>query len=689
MNKADIKKFQQPITLALAGQPNTGKSTLFNLLTGSNQHVGNWPGKTIEQKKGFFINNDIKYKLVDLPGTYSLTANSPEEKISRDFIFNEKPSAVLVMVDSSQLKRTLYLVAEILPLNVPVIIGLNMMDVAEQKGCSIDAGILAGEIGVPVVPMAASKKKGISQLQKTIDEAISKKTSGLINLPEMDLEVKNKADEIKGLLKGHIPASYPKDWVPIKLMEKDTAITKMVSENMEQDQFNKISDLINDHQDKTLLIAKSRYSWIEKITCKALSYNTKNSTKVIQSRFDKIATHPFLGVPVALLIIITALMTAFISAIPLMTAAMQGLPLLSPLVNKVLADSFPVFAAMLSQGLIPGVGMATAFLGFMISMFLVIGFLEDVGYMARMAFVMDKFMSCIGLHGKSFLPIFSSLGCNVAGVLGSRVVDSWQQRMLTLVIAPIVPCIAVWGLVGFVGMLFFGSFVVFLILLLFITLTLWIAFTGLIMKTTFIKDEPEGMIMELPSYHKPNWKTIRNYTWWHTRSFIERGFTLIASASLVIWALSYFPNGNLETSYIAYAGQFLEPIGSIMGLDWRLMIALLASMIAKESALATLGVLYGLPVLMDGSSLTSLFFHKAAIEESVIAAALKSEISSPSALSFIFATFFSIPCLGTIGAIASETRSWKWTFGAASYYLMTTILFGFLAFRLGGLILPV
>jgi ferrous iron transport protein B len=377
---------------------------------------------------------------------------------------------------------------------------------------------------------------------------------------------------------------------------------------------------------------------------------------------------------------------AMIIAMPVMMGAMGGLPVLIEGTRQALAGAPAWLSAMLADGLLPGVGMALAFLGFLFGMFLVIGFVEDVGYLARVAFVGDRFMNRIGLHGKSFLPMLTSLGCNVAGVLGSRVVDSWQQRMMTLVMAPIVPCLAVWGVTGFFGTLFFGSAAPLVTVALLVTLIAWLLFTGFLFKRALIKEEPGGLIMELPPYHKPNWKTIWGFTWGHTKSFITRGMTLVAGASVVIWVLSYLPNGNIETSILGSVGRSLEPAGRLLGLDWRLMVALIASMASKEAALATLGVLYGLASGAGTSSLTGLIMGAEAIEHTAIATAIQASVSPASALAFTFAAFFSVPCLGTLGAIYSETQSWKWTLGATAYYTFAALLAGFLAYQVGLLI---
>jgi len=669
-------------TIALAGQPNTGKSTVFNQLTGARQHVGNWPGKTVEQKSGAYTYQGVTYRVVDLPGTYSLTANSLEETISRDFIIGEQPNVVIVLLDAAQLERTMYLLAEVLPLPAPVIVALNMMDVAEQEGRRIDVKALEQRIGVPVIPMVAAKKQGVPELIQTIHRLVSEQHARAPRVPAVGDAEKQTLAQVKDLITSHVPGAYPPDWAALKLLEGDAAIKALVQQNLAPGAWQKLESLIGQNGDGALTVASARYAWIQHVTQAAVSHAAQGS-KVRRGKFDQIATHPVWGVPLAILIMLAAFAVAMVIAMPVMSAAMGGLPTLIAATRQALSGAPAWIGALLADGLLPGVGMALAFLGFLFGMFLAVGFVEDIGYLARVAFVGDRFMSRIGLHGKSFLPMITSFGCNVAGVLGSRVVDSWQQRMMTLVMAPIVPCLAVWGVTGFFGALFFGASAPLITAALLLTLVLWLAFTGFLFKRLLIKQAPGGLIMELPPYHKPNWKTIWNFTWGHTKSFITRGMTLVAGASVVIWALSYFPNGNIETSILGVAGRAIEPVGRLLGLDWRLMVALLASMASKEAALATLGVLYGVSSGVGTSSLTGLILGAEAVEHTAIASAIQALVSPASALAFIFAAFFSVPCLGTLGAIYSETRSWKWTLGATAYYTFAALLAGFLAYHVG------
>lgn len=675
------------INIALVGQPNTGKSTVFNQLTGSHQHVGNWPGKTVEKKAGVYSFKETEYHVVDLPGTYSLSANSSEEIITRNFVLDNNPDAVIVMVDASQIDRIMYLLAEMVTLPSPIVLALNMIDVAEQEGRKIDVHTLQQNLGIPVIPMVASKNKGILELKEAINKITTEKNKQEKSQPTYNDKENELLLTLEKAVAKNVPDSYPPEWVAVKLIEGDKEVISLIRNSLSGEDWHSLEEKILITKEGSLKIASARYEWIRNMLENSISRSAAAKLDFRRGTFDRIATHPVWGVLLSIGIFILSFALAMVIALPIMQLSMGGLPMLIEFVQNSLINSPSWFTSMLADGLLPGVGMALAFLGFMFGVFLVIGFVEDIGYMARVAFVADRFMSRIGLQGKSFMPMFSSFGCNIAGVLGSRVVDSYEQRMMTLIMAPIIPCLAVWGVTGFFGTLFFGNFASIITIILFISLFIWLAITGNIFKKILIKDhKPSGLIMELPPYHKPNWKTIWRFTWMHTKSFLVRGFTLIAGASLVIWMLSYLPNGEIDSSYLSQIGRFLEPVGMLMGLDWKLMVALVASVASKEASIATLGVIYGLPAGVSGNSLTGLILGAEAIEQTAVAGLLQSSISPASALAFIFAVFFSIPCLGTMGAIYSETKSWKWTLGAAGYYTFASLLAGFLAYRTGLLI---
>ena len=673
-------------TIALAGQPNTGKSTIFNRLTGANQHVGNWPGKTVEKKEGAFKYDGKSYKIVDLPGTYSLTANSLEEIITRDFTIKEEPDVVVVVVDASQLERTLYLLSEIVMMEKKVIVALNMMDIAEKEGCKISPDVMGKAMGVKVIPMVASKKKGISELLTAIDSYTKNGRSVLsTEEPVIQGNALSILKKIKSEINGLLPSSYPEDWTALKLLEGDKEIIKVMKDNLGSAKWSGVEKIIEYNGSGALIAADSRYKWIQKILESSVKRPDREKTLAIRSRFDRAATHPVWGKFIAMGVIIVAIMGAMILGFPISLGVMKVLIPIATSGADILLVSAPVWLhSMFTDGIIVGIGIATAMFAFLMAVFIVIGFLEDVGYMPRLAYVFDNSMKRMGLHGKSFMPLMMSLTCNISGVLGARVIDSWRQRLITVLMGPIVPCMAVWGVIGFVGVLFFGINAPLIVVSLLIVMILHLFLTSFLLRRFIVKGEQTGLIMELPPYHKPNFKTIWDYTWTHGKAFLKRGFTLIAVVSFFVWLLSYFPNGNIETSFLASTGKFLNPIGKLMGFDWRLMVALVAAVASKEAALASLAIIYGIGE--GASSITGTIFASGIYEHAALGSILTQAITPAAALAFIFAFFFSIPCLGTVGVLYSETKSIKWTIGASVYYTLSSLLAGILAYNVGLLI---
>ncbi len=664
--------------IALAGQPNTGKSTVFNRLTGSRQHVGNWPGKTVEQKTGNFRYAGNEYLLVDLPGTYSLTANSLEERISRSYIIEEQPDLVIAMVDASQLERSLYILSELIMLPAPVILALNMMDVAKEQERKIDVNALEKALGIKVVPMSAARNQGVKELQDAIAEMRWGRMQYNPQKPEFKEEFVLLFKDIKKKIAGIIPSSYPADWAAVKLLEGDSEVVKVVKENMQAKEWTKMEETLSHYPDGVLLAAESRYNWIKEISEKVVSLPA--GTKVpLRSKFDRAATHPVWGNFIALAIMMGALMAAMVIGMPAASAGMAGISVLSGILSNIMTGMPVWLTAAVIDGLVPGLGMALAMLFFVLAVFLVIAVLEDVGYMARLSYVTDRFMQRLGLQGKAFMPLFMSFCCNVSGVMGTRVIDSGKQRLIAIILAPIIPCAAVWGVTGFISSLFFSSGAVIIVAAMLAAVVLQLVLTSILLRRYVIRSESGGLIMELPPYHKPDWKNVAAYVWVRGKEFLKRAGSLIVLVTMAIWVLSYLPNESIETSYLASLGRLLEPVGGLMGMDWRLIICLMAGFVSKEAALASMAVVLGLGEA--ASSLTVLL--GATVEHASLGAYLMTMISPATALAFIFAMLFSVPCIGTVGAIYSESRSLTWTLGAVLYYTLTSIVAGIIAYHIG------
>ncbi len=632
----------RPILVALAGQPNVGKSTVFNLITGLNQHVGNWPGKTVERKEGAFNLNGTAYRLVDLPGTYSLTANSAEEVITREFIIRERPDAVIAMVDAAILERSLYLVAELVTLPAPVVIGLNMIDVAEQEGLHIEPEVLQAAIGVPVVPMIATKNVGVQEVLGTVEQVIHGEIPYAPKTPQIREDHCQILDEIESLIDECVPDPYPQDWVALKLLEGDQEITRMMQTCLSGEQWDEVHNVLRNHDDALVAVASGRYEWIGRMIRAAVTRPRPGQIGLTE-RLDRWATHPFWGLLILAAILGITFWLTYSVGEPLLEALTLLVEGLASLARAGLAGAPAWIVSLVADGIIGGVGFVLTFLPILAIFFAVMGILEDVGYMARAAYVMDSFMHVMGLHGKSFLPLFLGFGCNVPAVLGSRVIESRRARMLTVFLAPLVPCTARMTIVAFLAPAFFGPSAALVSWGLVLMVLAILAISGALINRILFRGQRAAFIMELPLYHRPNWRTIGMTVWQRSAEFLHKAGTVILPVSIVVWAFSTLPHGDLESSYLATVGQWLEPVGQMMGLDWRLIVALLTSFVASENSIATLGVIFG------------------AGEGIGLAEVLASTFSAATGLAFLVVQMLFIPCVGTVAAIRQETGSWWWT----------------------------
>jgi ferrous iron transport protein B len=650
---------QGSIKVALVGQPNVGKSTVFNLLTGLSQHVGNWPGKTIDLKSGACHHGDMTLSVVDLPGTYSLTANSLEERIARDYILAEQPDIVVDIVDATALERNLYLLCELLALPAPVVLGLNMIDVAEQQGIHIEAHVLEAALGLPVVPLVAARNKGVQELVQTIECVVHQKTTYAPHRPEIRQDHKAVLHQLQQLIACHTPFPYPPGWVALKLLEGDDEITQMMQERLGEADWAQVHDILMAHEDAILAIAGGRYEWIERMVRAAVT-RPRAGQITLTERVDRIATHPIWGLGLLLGMLGVVFGLTFSVGSPLQEflniyVVQAG----AEWVRTVLAGAPWWLVGLLTGGIMAGAGMVITFLPILLIFFTVLGVLEDVGYMARVAYVMDRFMHWMGLHGKSFLPLCLGFGCNVPGVLCTRIIDSSKARLLTILLTPLVPCAARLAVLAVLAPLFFGSAAVWASVgVVGLNLLLLIGI-GFALHELVLGGEHVAFIMELPLYHLPNARTITLTVWQRTWDFLKKAGSIIVVVSVLVWCLSVFPHNKVETSYLADLGHFLSPLGAWMGLDWRMIVALLTSVVAKENTIATLGILFqaGQP----GSSL---------------AAGLAATVKPAAALAFLVVQMSFVPCVATIATIKQETHSWKWTALSVGLLLIVSMVAG-------------
>ncbi len=641
---------EKEISVALVGQPNVGKSTVFNILTGLSQHVGNWPGKTVEKKEGEHRIGDKLIRMVDLPGTYSLTAFSEEERIARDYIIHKKPDLVVLVLNAAALERSLYLLAEVLLLGRPVVVAINMLDVAQEQGTEVNAKSLKDSLGLPVVPMIARRNVGIKELVEQIVAAASTEGNYKNELPAVSDDHLDVYHGILDIVRPHVTSPFTPDWMAIKLMEGDPEASAMAKMIIPEAGWEAIQETLLQHEDALHAVVKGRYDWIEKMTRASVSH-FKMGQLVLTDRIDHILTRPVFGIPILLAVMALVFFLTYSVGVPLQNLIEDGMHNLAQYATPLL-ETWPDWVqGLLINGVIGGAGSVLSFVPILLIFFAIMAFLEDVGYMARAAFVMDRIMHLVGLHGKSFIPMCLGFGCNVPAVLGARIIETRKARMITLLLIPFVPCTARLAVLTLVSAAIFGDKAVFASWLI---VALNIAVLGivgmLVNKTLWKQDAP--FIMELPIYHRPDLRTImiaiRSRIW----AFIRKAGTVILGVSVIIWVISYFPTGTVEESWLASLGRLLEPLGGPLGLDWKMITALFTGLVAKETVVATLGVLYS-------------------VGDQGLASVLPTIMNHASAAAFLVVMMLFMPCVATIAVLKQEMNNNKWFYGAI---LMTLVI---------------
>ena len=646
---------KRKMTVALAGQPNVGKSTVFNILTGLSQHVGNWPGKTVEKKDGTHISDDVEMRIVDLPGTYSLTAFSEEERIARDFIIETHPDVIVLLVNAAAPERSLYLLSELLLLTPPVVVAVNMIDVAEAQGIRIDVKALQKSLGIPVVAMVASKNVGIRDLVLQIIALARGEVDYCPHRPDVAADHRDVFIRIMELIQAYVKPPFIVPWVATKLMEGDPENAGMMEGLLPVPVWREIRTLLIQHEDSLHAVVDGRYDWIEEITRAAVS-RFKRGQVLTTDRIDHILTRPVFGIPILLGIFGLVFLITYQFGFPLQRGLEWLISKFAHWLQQSIGFAPAWIRGLLIDGIIGGVGSILTFLPILLIFFGVMAVVEYVGYMARAAFVMDRFMHLIGLHGKSFIPLCLGFGCNVPAVLGARIVESRKERLLTVLLSPFVPCTARLAVLTFVSAAMFAKAAILVSWSLLAANILILGAVGVFINRFFMKGEPMPFIMELPLYHRPNPRTIWLAVWSRTLAFVKRAGTVILVVSILIWILSYLPDGNVESSLLAQIGRFFEPVGRPIGLDWKMITALLTSIMAKENAIATLAVLYG-------------------VGEQGLVSVLPKVVSPASALAFLVVLMLFVPCVATVTAMKREMEDWKW-FTASLILMLTVSLFG-------------
>jgi ferrous iron transport protein B len=713
---------KETITVALAGNPNSGKTTIFNQITGTRQHVGNWPGVTVEKKEGLIQYNGHRLRVVDLPGTYSLTAYSMEEIVARRFLVDEKPDVVVDIVDASNLERNLYLATQLIELGVKLILALNMADVAEARGQQIDAGKLGALLGVPVVFTVGTKNQGIKELlDKVVAVAEDRDTvSRHIHIAygqELEKEIKKIQDLV--WQDPSIGRRYSTRWLAVKLLENDGAVKERVEAL--GDMGGRIlaqadagrARLAQLYQDDTeMVLTDQRYGFIGGALKEVLRVSAE--TKFDLSRqIDLVLTNRLLGMPIFIFFIWAMFQLTFtIGAYP-MAWFDGGVGWLGGVVAKALPAG--VFRDLMVDGVIAGVGSVIIFLPNILLLFFCIALFEDTGYLARAAFIMDRVMHVIGLHGKSFIPMLMGFGCNAPAIMAARTLESERDRILTILINPLMSCSARLPVYVLLAGTFFGASagnVIFSIYGLGIALAIAM---GKLFRLTLFRGESAPFVLELPPYRVPTLKSLLIHMWDRSAIFLRKMGGVILVGSMVVWFLGAFPRNpatpalepaastrtaiipgpaelspagmrsghrmeaserekvRLERSYLGRIGRAIQPIFAPLGFDWQTSVAVLSGFVAKEIVVSTLGVLYATGA--DGSD-----------ENEALRRALRASGMTPLAAYALMAFVLTyVPCLATVGAIRRETNSWKWTAFSIAYTLTLAWVVAFVIYQGGRL----
>ncbi|HYA14631.1 MAG TPA: ferrous iron transport protein B, partial [Syntrophales bacterium] len=579
-----------------------------------------------------------------------------------DFIISVSPDVIILLVNASALERSLYLLSEILLLGPPVVVAVNMIDVAESHGIHIDVKALQKSLGIPVVQMVASKNRGIKELVSTIIAVSKGEKEYAPRLPEVSRDHRAIFDRLMELIKECVRPPFTVRWTATKLMEGDPEISKMMEGIVPVNIWSEIQSLLVKHEDSLHAVVGGRYDWIEEVARAAVS-RFKMGQVVMTDRIDHILTRPVFGIPILLAVFASVFMLTYKVGFPLQKL-MEGLfNVFGQWAEASLVSFHPWLRGFFINGIIGGVGSVLTLLPILLIFFAVMAFLEDVGYMARAAFVMDRFMHLVGLHGKSFIPMCLGFGCNVPSVLGTRIVESKRERLLTIFLIPFVPCTARLAVLTFVAAALFAQKATFVSWSLLAMNILVLGVIGILINKFILKDEPMPFIMELPLYHKPDPRTIGIVVWARTVAFVKRAGTVILTVSILIWFLSYVPGGRVEDSVLAWLGRLLEPIGNPMGLDWKMLTALITSFVAKENAIATLSVLYG-------------------VGEHGLLQVLPNAVSHASALAFLVVLMLFIPCAATVAVMKREMGSWKWFVSSLLLMLAVSFLGGVIAYHL-------
>lgn len=698
----EIEREKNTINIALIGNPNCGKTSLFNELCNGHERVGNYSGVTVDAKDGHFDYGGFHFKVVDLPGTYSLSSYSPEERYVRRYLKDETPDVIINVVVASNLERNLYLTTELIDMDRSMVIALNMYDELEASGAKLDYEQLGRMIGVPMIPTVSKSGKGVKELLDTIIQVFENTNKTVrhvhVNLgSEIEEAITVLKNEIK---KSSLPISqkFSPRYIAIKLLENDSEVLEELKNAPDLDSWIQLRDKAVEHietvgnEDIVSAIASEKYGFISGALKETMTPETKSSEQKTTDIIDTIVTHKLFGFPIFLLIMWFIFWVTFELGSYPMDWIDAGVSWLSDTVREFMPAG--PLKDLIVDGIIGGVGGVIVFLPNIMILYFFISFMEDSGYMARAAFIMDKIMHKMGLHGKSFIPLIMGFGCNVPAVMSSRIIESRSSRLITMLIIPFMSCSARLPIYLLLVGTFFPANASFVILSLYILSIIVAILTAKFMRKTMFKKDETPFVMELPPYRVPTMKASLHHMWEKGEQYLRKMGGVILIGSIAIWALSYFPRDfnksneqmtateiatQQQNSYLASIGRFFEPVVEPLGFNWKGSVALISGATAKEIVVSTLGVLYS----NDNDSAESLSQRIAEVNP---------ETGTPDftplvALSFMVFVVLYFPCIATIVAISREAGGWKYGAFTILYNTAVAWIFSFIVYQAGSLFL--
>ncbi|MBR5563066.1 MAG: ferrous iron transport protein B [Bacteroidales bacterium] len=679
---------RKEIRVALVGNPNCGKTSLFNMASGSHEHVGNYSGVTVDAKEGDFEYGGYHFKIVDLPGTYSLSAYSPEELYVRRNLIEEIPDVVINVVDASNLQRNLYLTTQLIDMNLKVVMALNMYDELEARGDKLDIKQLGYLLGMPIVPTVSRVGEGLEALFDKviqIDENSDPHLARHIHINHGS-ELEQSIDRLKVLIQKNqdIRYKYSTRFLAIKYLENDKEVEAVVENLPNRDEIiaarfqeqQRINEMLHSSAESALVDAK--YAFVQGALAETYEpYKGKKSRRTITDKIDALVTHRWAAFPLFFLILYVVFDGTFVIGEYPMQWIESIVSHIGAFVSSIMADGW--LKDMIVDGVIGGVGSVLVFLPNILLLYFFISLLEDSGYMARAAFIMDRLMHKIGLHGKSFIPMIMGFGCNVPAIMATRTIESRKSRLITMLIIPFMSCAGRMPVYILIAGAFFPKHAG-LVLLGMYALGILVAIVAAKIFSHFFKEDDLPFVMELPPYRVPTAKSIFRHTWEKGKQYLQKMSGIILICSMVIWFLGYFPNHDKydtaqqqqEHSFIGYVGKAMEPALKPLGFDWKMGVGIVAGVGAKELVVSTLGVMYADDEPVAAES----------VDETRLQRALVKSVTPAGALAYMVFILLYFPCIATFVAIRNESGGWKWAILTAIYTIILAWIMAFATFQI-------